>query len=49
MSLKDYFDNAKGYGVLATADAAGKVNTAIYSRPTANVGTRHRTLMHNIP
>ena len=28
MTLKEYFDNAKGYGVLATADAAGKVNTA---------------------
>ncbi|MBN1549011.1 MAG: pyridoxamine 5'-phosphate oxidase family protein [Syntrophaceae bacterium] len=33
MTLKDYFDNAKGCGVLATADGAGKVNTAIYSRP----------------
>ncbi|MCX5839803.1 MAG: pyridoxamine 5'-phosphate oxidase family protein, partial [Deltaproteobacteria bacterium] len=33
MTLKDYFDNAKGYGVLATADGAGKVNTAIYARP----------------
>lgn len=33
MTLKDYFDNAKGYGVLATADAEGKVNTAVYSRP----------------
>jgi len=33
MMLKEYFDNAKGYGVLATADAAGKVNAAVYSRP----------------
>ncbi|MCK7506985.1 MAG: pyridoxamine 5'-phosphate oxidase family protein [Desulfobacterales bacterium] len=33
MTLKEYFDNAKGYGVLATADAAGKVNTAVYARP----------------
>jgi hypothetical protein len=33
MTLKDYFDNAKGYGVLAAADAAGKVNKAIYSHP----------------
>jgi len=33
MMLKEYFDNAKGYGVLATADAAGKVNAAVYARP----------------
>jgi len=33
MTLKDYFDNAKGYGVLATADNAGKVNAAVYARP----------------
>ena len=33
MSLNDYFDQAKGYGVLATADAAGKVNAAVYARP----------------
>ena len=33
MSLKDYFENNKGYGVLATADAAGKVNVAVYARP----------------
>lgn len=33
MTLKEYFDNAKGYGVLATADSAGKVNTAVYARP----------------
>jgi hypothetical protein len=33
MTLKEYFDNAEGYGVLATADAAGKVNTAVYARP----------------
>ena len=31
--LKEYFDKAKGYGVLATADAAGKVNMAVYARP----------------
>ena len=24
MNLSDYFDNTKGYGVLATADSAGK-------------------------
>jgi hypothetical protein len=33
MKLSEYFENAKGVGVLATADAEGKVNTAIYSRP----------------
>jgi hypothetical protein len=33
MKLSEYFDRAKGVGVLATADAEGKVNTAIYSRP----------------
>jgi len=33
MELRNYFENAKGTGVLATADAKGKVNAAIYSRP----------------
>ena len=33
MDLGGYFDNAKGYGVLATADAEGKVNAAVYARP----------------
>lgn len=33
MGLRDYFENAKGTGVLATADADGKVDVAIYSRP----------------
>ena len=33
MNLKDYFENAKGVGVLATADADGKVNVAVYARP----------------
>lgn len=31
--MKDYFENIKGVGVLATADADGKVNAAVYSRP----------------
>jgi|GEM_PF-3242673 hypothetical protein len=26
MGLREYFDKATGYGVLATADATGKVN-----------------------
>ena len=33
MSMKDYFENAKGVGVLATADADGKANVAVYARP----------------
>ena len=33
MKLREYFENAKGYGVLATADSAGKVDVAIYARP----------------
>jgi hypothetical protein len=33
MELKKYFSNVKGLGVLSTADTAGKVNSAIYSRP----------------
>jgi hypothetical protein len=31
--LKQYFENKKGLGVIATADAEGKVNAAVYSRP----------------
>jgi hypothetical protein len=33
MKLTDYFENAKGIGVLATAAANGAVNAAIYARP----------------
>jgi len=33
MNLSEYFEQAKGHGVLATADAAGKVNAAVYARP----------------
>ena len=33
MKLREYFEGAKGYGVLATADSAGKVDAAIYARP----------------
>lgn len=33
MKLKDYFESAKGRGVLATADSEGKVDVAVYSRP----------------
>jgi Pyridoxamine 5'-phosphate oxidase len=33
MKLKQYFEDANGVGVLATADADGKVDAAIYARP----------------
>ena len=33
MGLGEYFEEAKGFGVLATADAQGKVDAAIYARP----------------
>jgi hypothetical protein len=31
--LKAYFETAEGIGILATADADGKVDAAIYARP----------------
>lgn len=33
MDLQDYFEKAKGTGVLATADKGGRVDTAIYAKP----------------
>jgi len=33
MTLKEYFQDTRGIGVLATADAEGKVDVAIYARP----------------
>ena len=33
MDLKQYFDTTKGLGIFSTADAAGKVDAAVYSRP----------------
>ncbi len=33
MELQDYFENAKGKGVIATADEKGKVGMAVYARP----------------
>ena len=33
MTLAEYFENAKGVGVLSTADENGRVNSAIYGRP----------------
>lgn len=33
MDLKEYFENTKGVGILATADGDGKVDAAVYARP----------------
>ena len=33
MKLNEYFEHAKGLGVLATSDVSGKVNVAVYARP----------------
>ena len=33
MDLKEYFANRTGTGVISTADANGRVDSAIYSRP----------------
>ena len=54
MELKDYFENTKGVGVLATADGDGKVDAAIYARPhfmedgTLAVIMRDRLTHHNL-
>jgi hypothetical protein len=33
INLKEYFERAKGTGVLATADGGGRVDAAIYAKP----------------
>ncbi len=33
MKLEEYFDRTRGLGVLSTADASGKVDSAVYARP----------------
>jgi hypothetical protein len=33
MKLREYFEQAKGIGILATTDFAGQVNQAIYAKP----------------
>jgi len=35
MEWKQYFEETKGRGVLATADSAGKVDAAVFARPHA--------------
>ena len=52
--LKEYFDNSKGHGVLATADAQGLVNQAVMARPhvmedgTVAFIMPHRLTHHNL-
>ena len=54
MQLKDYFAQARGIGVLSTADDNGKVDAAIYARPhITDEGTiafimRDRLTHHNL-
>ena len=33
MDLAEYFESTKGFGVLATANAEGEVDVAVYARP----------------
>lgn len=33
MTASEYFENTEGTGILATADACGEVNVAVYARP----------------
>ncbi len=33
MDLQEYFENTKGHGFLSTADAEGRVNSAVFARP----------------
>ena len=33
MSIAEYFENAKGQGILATADKDGNVDAAVYAKP----------------
>ncbi len=33
MKLSEYFEKAKGLGVLSTADSSGRVDSAVYARP----------------
>jgi hypothetical protein len=47
MNLKDYFDNAQGLGVLATSDADGKVDAAVYSRPHVMAEDTVALIMHD--
>jgi hypothetical protein len=54
MDLKEYFEDTQGSGILATADADGKVDAAIYARPhfmddgTIALIMRDRLSHHNL-
>ncbi len=54
MTLRDYFESVKGRGVLATADADGRVDAAVYARPhfidddTVAFIMRDRLTHHNL-
>ena len=54
MDLMEYFENTKGFGIMATADSNGKVGTAVYARPhvmedgTIAMIMRDRLIHHNL-
>jgi len=54
MTLREYFESRRGYGVLGTADADGRADVAIYSKPSVlDDGTvafvmRERLTHHNL-
>ncbi len=54
MELHEYFENTKGFGILASADGDGKVNAAVYARPhfmedgTIAMIMRDRLTHHNL-
>ena len=33
MNIGEYFENAKGMGIIATSDAQGRVDMAVYAKP----------------
>ena len=45
MNLNEYFSSQQGTGVLSTADAQGKINSAIYARPKILEGNRIALIM----
>ena len=54
MELKNYFEQNRGVGILATADGDGKVDAAVYARPhvmddgTIAMIMRDRLSHHNL-
>ena len=54
MELKNYFEENRGVGILATADGDGKVDAAVYARPhvmddgTIAMIMRDRLSHHNL-